>query len=282
MDALGPYGFSVDVGAAGAPAEIERSGYRTLWVNGGRLDRLDRLLDVIESTEHAVVAPAIIPPDVYDPAAVTDLFRRAELAAPGRLLVGLGSPQRPRPLAAVRGYVDELDAATAPIPQRRRLLAAFGPKALDLARDRFAGAIGGLFTPAYTAAARQRLGADRTLVVGLYVVLDDDPAAARAAAREPLSFLATLPPYINSFRRQGFTDEDVATLSDALIDELVAWGEPDRVAAHARELRAAGADHVQLTVLGGPGRPSGPEAARLLATALSSPSTPAAPRPTTS
>lgn len=281
MDALGPYGFSVDVDAAGAPAEIERAGYRTLWVNGGQLDRLDRLLDVIASTEHAVVAPAIIPPDVYDSAAVTDLFRRAEDLAPGRLLVGLGSPQRPRPLAAVRGYVDELDAATAPIPQRRRLLAAFGPRALGIARDRFAGAIGGLFTPAYTAAARQRLGADRTLVVGLYVVLDDDPASARAAAREPLGFLSTLPPYVNSLRRQGFGDEDIATLSDALIDELVAWGDPDRVAAHARSLLVAGADHVALTVLGGPGRPAGSEAAGLLASALSAPSTPAAARPTT-
>jgi probable F420-dependent oxidoreductase len=280
MDALGPYGFSVDVGDTGAPAEIERAGYRTLWVNGGQLDRLDRLLAVVESTERAMVAPAIIPPDVYDPAAVTDFFRRAELLAPGRLLVGLGSPQRSRPLAAVRAYVDDLDAATAPVPQRRRLLAAFGPRALDIARERFAGAIGGLFTPAYTAAARQRLGAGRTLVVGLYVVLDDNPAAARAAAREPLSFLATLPPYISSFRRQGFTDRDVAALSDALIDELVAWGEPDRVAAHADRLRAAGADHVQLTVLGGPGRPAGSEAATLLATALSSRSTAVAPRPT--
>ncbi|MGA5465949.1 TIGR03620 family F420-dependent LLM class oxidoreductase [Mycobacterium sp. NPDC050041] len=269
MDALGPYGFSVDVGRASAPAEIERAGYRTLWVNGGQLDRLDRLTEVIASTEHAVVAPTIIPPDVYDPDAVTTFFRRAELAAPGRLLVGLGSPQRSRPLAAVHGYVDALDAATAPVPQRRRLLAAFGPKALDIARDRFAGAIGGLFTAAYTAAARQRLGADRTLVVGLYAVLDDDPVAARAAAREPLGFLATLAPYINSFRRQSFSDEDVATLSDALIDELVAWGAPERVAAHARTLLVAGADHVQLTVLGGPGRPVGSEAARLLAPVLS-------------
>ena len=263
---LGAFGISVDPEIGADAAEIERLGFTTLWIVGGRLDRLDRLADLIQTTEQAVVGSAIIPPDVYDAAAVSAFYHRVEAVAPGRLLLGVGSPHSARPLTALGDYVDRLDAGNVPV--QRRLLAAFGPRALDVARDRFAGAMPALLTPDYVATARDRLGPDRTLSVGLYAVLDDDAGAARTAARQPLDFLTGLPAYVKSLRRQGFTDGDVAGLSDGLVDALVAWGGPDDVAERARQLRAAGADHVHLTVLGGSGQPTGVAAARLLAPAL--------------
>jgi len=93
-------------------------------------------------------------------------------------------------------------------------------------------------------------------------------SALRATARQPLTFLCRLPAYVKSLRRQGFTDDDVTTVSDGLVDALVAWGGPDDVAERARQLHAAGADHVHLTVLSDSDQPAGLAAARALAPAL--------------
>ena len=265
---LGRFGLTVDPEGFDSAAEFERLGFTTLWIVGGQLDRLDRLADLILATERALVGSAIIAPDVYAAASVTALFESVEAVAPGRLLIGLGSPHSERPLMALRAYVDQLDAADDPIPAHRRILAAFGPRALDVARDRCAGAMPALLTPAYVASARERLGPDRILSVGLYAVLDRDAGAARATARQPLTFLSGLPAYVKSLRRQGFTDDDITTLSDGLVDALVAWGNPDDIAERARQLRAVGADHVHLTVLSDGDQPAGLAAARALAPAL--------------
>jgi probable F420-dependent oxidoreductase len=263
---LGRFGLTVDPEGFGSAAEIERLGFTTLWIVGGRIDRLDRLSDLIHVTERAVVGSAIIPPEVYDAASVSAFYQRVEDVAPGRFLVGLGSPHTGRPLTELRDYVDRLDADAVPVD--RRVLAAMGPRALDLARDRFAGATPGLVTPDYVATARNHLGPDRILSVGLYVVLDRDADAARATARQPLGFLTNLHAYLESLRRQGLTDGDISGLSDGLVDALVAWGSPDDVAERARQLHAAGADHVHLTVLHDGDQPAGLAAARALAPAL--------------
>jgi probable F420-dependent oxidoreductase len=265
---LGRFGLTVDPERFGSAGELEQLGFTTLWIVGGQLDRLERLADLIGVTERSVVGSAIIPPDVYDAASVTALFHRMEAVAPGRLLVGVGSPHSERPVMALGDYVDQLDAADDPIPPDRRILAAFGPRALDVARYRFAGAMPALLTPAYVASVRERLGPDRVLSVGLYVVLDRDPDAARATARHPLTFLRGLPAYVKSLRRQGFTDDDISTLSDGLVDRLVVWGSPDDVAERVRQLHSAGADHVHLTVLSDSNQPAGLTAARALAPAL--------------
>ena len=263
---LGSYGITVDPDDLASAADVERLGFTTLWIVGGQLDRLDRLTELIDATERALVGSAIIPPDVYDAATLSAFYHRVESSAPGRLLVGVGSPHSERPLAALGHYIDQLDADG--VPLKRRILAAFGPRALDVARDRFAGAMPALLTPAYVAEARRRLGPDRLLSVGLYAVLDRDPEAARTTARKPLTFLCSLRAYVESLRRQGFSDHDVATLADSLVDALVAWGGPEDVAERAAQLRAAGADHVHLTVLNDDRQPAGLAAARLLAPAL--------------
>jgi len=263
---LGRFGLTVDPGGFASAAELEQLGFTTLWIVGGQLDRLDRLTTLLDATERAVVGSAIIPPDVYDAATVSAFYHRSESAAPGRLLVGVGSPHSARPLAAVRRYADQLDADEVPI--ERRMLAAFGPHALDVARDRFGGAMPALLTPEYVTFARDRLGPDRILAVGLYAVLERDAGAARATARGPLEFLSTLPAYVKSLRRQGFIESSVTGLSDDLVDALVATGGPDDIAARAHLLLAAGADHVHVTVLHDAHQPGGLDAARLLAPAL--------------
>jgi probable F420-dependent oxidoreductase len=258
---LGKWGFSIPRGEHDTAAAIEDLGCSALWLAGGQLDRLSRLTNLLAATRHAVVASSIIPTGVFSAEEVSQFYTDAEARYPDRLLLGLGAPQQPAAMGALNHYLDQLEA----VPQQRRILAAIGPRKLDLARQRFAGAVPILVTPAYTTVAKQRLGADRTLAVGLFVVLDDDAAAARESARQPLRFLlGEVRGYQDSARRQGLTDHDIDTLSDHLVDTLTAWGSPADIAKRALELRAAGADHVALSVLHSDRQPGPLEVAREL------------------
>jgi probable F420-dependent oxidoreductase len=243
-------------------AELERLGYAALWLPGGQLDTLDRITEVVEATERITVATAVIPPDVHPAGAVTQLYSRLQQEAPDRFVVGLGASQRqPKALSALDTYLDELDAK---IPAERRILAALGPRKLEVARTRCAGAITLLVNPAYTATARRALGPDRVLVVDEFVVLDTNAERAREAARVRLRFLSQVGGYRANFFRMGFTELDVDTLSDRLVDDLVNWGDVEAIAARVGEHQQAGADQVVLTILGDDPKAAAHLAERLL------------------
>ncbi|MFC4949155.1 TIGR03620 family F420-dependent LLM class oxidoreductase [Pseudonocardia sp. GCM10023141] len=263
INALGRYGVSLPVtdDLEDTAAAVEELGYSAIWVAGGQLATLEPLLRILRATTRIAVVPGIIALDVHGPAAIAALYAEAEAIAPGRLVVGLGGPQRLRvgALAAIEQALDELDSTAhgTPVPQERRLLAALGPRKLDLARSRFGGAVTLLVDPAFTASARTRLGAGPTLVVDQMVALDHDPQAARAAARQPLGFLATVGGYARAFARMGFADSEISELSDRLVDTVFAIGSVDAVTARLREQLAAGADHVVIAPVFGPGPTAG-------------------------
>src|SRR5437773_1775301 len=147
---LGSFGMALNVSDTylDEAAELERLGYSAIWLPGGQIGDLERLADLAGATSAVAVGSAIISLDVHPPESVTGLYTRLEATAPGRLVAGLGGPQHPRPLQALNDYLDHLDQAVPPLPARRRLLAALGPRKLGLARDRCAGAILLLVSPA--------------------------------------------------------------------------------------------------------------------------------------
>ncbi|WP_232667676.1 TIGR03620 family F420-dependent LLM class oxidoreductase [Pseudonocardia sp. TRM90224] len=271
IEALGRYGvaLTVDDELEASAAAVERQGYSAIWVAGGQLESLEPLLRILRATTRVAVVPGIIPLDVHDPVAIAELYAEAERIAPGRLVVGLGGPQRVLVggLAALEKAVDELDAAGV-APRERRLLAAMGPRKLDLAGDRFGGAVTLLVNPEFTAWARKRLGDGPTLVADQMVTVVADPQAARSAAREILGFLSQVRGYAAAFSRMGFSDAEIAEVSDGLVDAAVAWGGIDQVVARLREQVAAGADHVVVAPLGVEGGPSEVETTGLLAAHL--------------
>ena len=250
---LGPIGVTVDVSAdgryLGEAAVLERLGYSALWLRGGQIDSLSRIAEVVDATTAVSVVPGIIPVGVYPPDEVTRLYADLQARAPGRFIAGLGGPQVPRPLRPLHDYLDQLDQGEPPVPAARRILAALGPRKLEIARERAAGAVLLLVTPDYTRAARRILGPEAALVVSLMVVPQADAARARETARGPLRFLSGVPGYRASFTRMGFTGRDIDTLSDELVDRLVAWGHAASITARVNEYRHAGADQVVLTVL---------------------------------
>jgi probable F420-dependent oxidoreductase len=264
--ALGQAGVALNVSDSylDEAVEVEQLGYSAVWLPGGQLDTLGRLADVVSATTTVAVGSAIVSLDAYSAEKVTGLCAQVEAAAPGRLVVGLGGPQKPRPLRALNGYLDHLDQADPPVLAQRRLLAALGPRKLELARDRAAGAILLLVTPAYIGAARRILGDESTLVVDQMLVLDSDAARARETARRHLRFLSGLRGYRASFARMGFTETDIAGISDQLVDDLVIWGDEVTVGGRLTRQLRSGADHVILHVLSEGSQPGPIDAARAL------------------
>ncbi|MEJ3653360.1 TIGR03620 family F420-dependent LLM class oxidoreductase [Actinomycetes bacterium KLBMP 9759] len=268
IDALGRYGvaLTVDDELEARAVAVEQQGYSAIWVAGGQLESLDPLLRILRATSRIAVVPGIVPLDLHGPAAIAELYAEAERIAPGRLVVGIGGPQRVRVggLAALGEAVDQLDAAGV-APRERRLLAAMGPRKLDLAGERFGGAVTLLVNPGFTEWARKRLGEGPTLVADQMVTVVADPQAARSAARRIVGFLSQVRGYAAAFSRMGFGDAEITEVSDGLVDASVAWGGVDQVVARLREQVAAGADHVVVAPLEVAGGPSEVATAALLA-----------------
>jgi probable F420-dependent oxidoreductase len=253
--ALGPIG--VVVGRPGdadlfleAATVLEELGYATIWLAGPSINGLGQVRTVVAATRSVQVASGVISVDRFDAAEVAAWYGELEATHPGRFIVGLGGAHGPKPLQTLTSYLDALDTEPPTVPPAARVLAALGPRMLQLARERAAGAYPLLVTPGYTARARSLLGEDAALVVGQFVIVDPDPERARALARGPLGFMtAGGSGYAANLRRMGFAAEEVAQVSDRLVDAVVAWGDVDAVAARVAEHLRAGADQVALSVV---------------------------------
>jgi probable F420-dependent oxidoreductase len=218
-------------------AGIERLGFGVLWLGSspdGDLAQAEALLD---ATTTLMLATSIV--NMWkDPAGlVARSYTRVQQRHPGRFLLGVGAGHREatqqygRPYETLAHYVDELVAGG--VPRAGLVLAALGPRVLRLARDQTAGAIPYLVPPEHTAQARALLGPGPLLAPEHKVVLDTDPARARALGRSRVRtpYLG-LVNYTSNLRRLGWTEEDLSGGgSDALIDALVAHGSPAEVAA---------------------------------------------------
>jgi probable F420-dependent oxidoreductase len=245
-----------------AAAELETLGYGALWSSGGFDPGLSPIFgQLLASTTRVAVASGIVsmwtgaPVDVG--AAVADL----ESKFPGRFLLGIGASHAPmvsdytRPYSRMVAYLDALDALDTPVPVERRALAALGPRMLELAARRAAGAHPYFVPVEHTARARSILGPAPLLAPEVAVVLETDAAAARALAREYASLYLALPNYTQNLRTFGFDDGDIdAGGSDRLIDAVIPWGNATTIAARIREHHDAGADHVCLQVISSTGR----------------------------
>jgi len=258
--------WSMLAGLASASVErqvavaVEQLGYGAFWFGEGPAGKeaFTHAATLLACTERIQVATGIA--NVYgrDPVAAANGAATLADAWPGRFVLGLGVSHAPlvttrghdygKPVSTMRSYLDAMDAARfgPPLPEAPpRLLAALRPKMLELARTRGQGAHTYFATPEHTARARTALGAEPILAVELAVVVDTDPASARAAARKYAAMYLALPNYQNHLRELGFTDADFeGGGSDALIDAVVPWGDPDTIAERVSAHHEAGADHV--------------------------------------
>jgi probable F420-dependent oxidoreductase len=268
-NALGPVGAclpasftsALEATSQGAAVgRLERAGYPAIWTNEvlGK-DALVQLAMLLPASGRLVFGTCIA--NIWARPAQTMHAAAAQLAQahPGRLVLGLGVgyPEQAAstghlfgsPLATMREYLDRMDSSTwppAPDAAYPRIVAANGPKMLALAAEFADGAMPAVLPAEFTAQARQALGPDKLLVVGMSVVVDRDAHRAKATAREDVSNRLGAPAFAAKMAGLGYSDSDIADVSDGLVNALVAHGDPMAIAAAARKHLDAGADHVVL------------------------------------
>lgn len=246
--------------AAEAAAELEELGYPALWIPDVGGPVLESVENLLAATKTVTIATGILNLWMHDPAEVAATHTRLQAAHGGRFLLGIGVSHAPlidskspgtyrKPLAATAAFLDGLDNAAQPVPAADRVIAALGPKMLQLAAERSRGTHPYLVTPEHTAAARTALGAGPLVLPEQTVVLNTDAEQARDIARTFLKGYLSLPNYVNNLLRTGFTEDDVQTISDRLVDAVVVWGDEQTIARRVAEHRDAGADHVCVQVL---------------------------------
>jgi probable F420-dependent oxidoreductase len=254
-------------------AELDELGFGAIWFGEafGR-DTLTQAAYLLAATRRTVVATGIA--NIYLRTAFTLAAAERSLAEayPGRFVLGLGGhrtrnqpvppgfehlvrPDSKGALSDLRAYLDAMDSATlqgsAPASPSPRVLAALGPKLLDLAAERTWGAHPYFVPVEHTARAREQLGPDPRLAVEQAVVLESDPAKVREVARQHVGgYLGLARHQTDNLRRLGFGDADLTGGgSDRLVDALVAGGDLGAIAKRVRQHLDAGADHVCVQVL---------------------------------
>jgi probable F420-dependent oxidoreductase len=248
--------------ASEAAAELEELGYSALWIPDSGGDVFGTVERLLTATSTITVATGVLNLWMHSAEETASAYTRLERQYGDRFLVGIGASHEPtvnskhgqghyrKPLTAMVSFLDGLDEASTPLMASRRVLAALGPKMVDLARERSAGVHPYNVTPEHTALARAALGSTKLVLPEHAVVASEDAELARRLGRQHLTHYMELPNYTNNLLRLGFTEHDFAGGgSDRLVDALVAWGDEAAIASRIQEHRDAGADHVCVQVL---------------------------------
>jgi probable F420-dependent oxidoreductase len=244
---------------------FEALGYPVAWIPETLHNKeiLSQSALLLAATHRLVIASGIANIHARDPMAMANGARALAEAYPGRFVLGLGVSHAPsvatrggtyaRPVETMRAYLDAMESAQygAPPPSEPVpiVLAALGPRMLELAAQRADGAHPYFVPVEHTVVARSQLGPEPLLAVELTAVLTTDPASGREVARAFARTYLALPNYANNLRRLGYGSDDVAGEgSDRLIDAVIATGDVDHIVGRARDHLEAGADHVCIQV----------------------------------
>tara|TARA_B100000700_G_C14967774_1_gene819713 strand:- start:90 stop:971 length:882 start_codon:yes stop_codon:yes gene_type:complete len=239
---------------------IEELGYSMLWIpeTTGR-DPFAHIAYLASTTQNLYFATGIA--NIYHRLPGVTRQAAATLAeqSGGRFLLGLGISHAPlveglrqipyeKPIATMRSYLKTFRTSpyTSIPPDEEPLcvVAALGPQMLQLSSDYADGAHPYWTTPDHTNQAREILGKDKLLCVEQKVVLTQDKETAYSAAKSALRIYASLPNYRNSWKRLGFSEDDIDSASDYFLDSLVAWGSIQQIEKRIKEHEKAGASHV--------------------------------------
>jgi probable F420-dependent oxidoreductase len=140
---------------------IEKAGFTSAWIGGGNPSpqALDVLAAMLAATDELIVATGIANIWAWEPAAIREAASALARRFPGRFILGLGVSHHTRvtelgysyqrPYSKMAQFLDDLDAADLPV-----VLAALGPKMLELSARQALGAHPYFTPPAHTAQAR--------------------------------------------------------------------------------------------------------------------------------
>ena len=259
---LGVWYFTDTKGSADAAAfaqRIEALGYSALWIpeTVGR-NPFVHAGWLLANTESLILATGIASIYHRDPGASMAAAKTLAEQSGDRFILGLGVSHKPmvegvrghnygKPVGTMRNYLELMGKApyTAVAPENSPpvVLAALGPKMLELSGTLADGAHPYFTTPEHTRTAREILGPDKLLCVEQKVILETDADKARQLGRAAAQMYAQLPNYRNNWKRLGFTDEEIDS-SDRFIDETFAWGDIVKIGERVQAHLESGATHV--------------------------------------
>ncbi len=254
---LGSYGVWKPLRAANPSMarEVEDMGYGALWIGGSPPGDLEAVEEIIAATERIPVITGIVNMWRVEASVAGRSYLRIQEHHPDRFLLGVGvghpeaTAEYESPLGKIDRYLDGLEEVG--VPKDRLILAALGPKVLEMAAQRTAGAHPYLTTPRHTRMALDIVGTDTLMAPEQKIILEDDPHDARTEARKTVDRYLRLVNYRNSLLREGWSEDDLDDGgSDALVDELVLHGDSRSVAQGIDKHLEAGADHVCIQALG--------------------------------
>lgn len=271
--------------ATEAMRAFEDIGYSVVWIPEtlGNKEAFSHAAILLASASRIAVATGIANIHARDPMAMANGARTLGEAYPGRFVLGMGVSHAPsvaarggtygQPVATMRAYLEAMDASQYggpdPDPPVPLVLAALGPRMLELAAELADGAHPYFVPVDHTPIARERLGAEPFLVVEQTAVLTTDPAEGRRIGRAFAKGYLSLPNYASNLQRLGWSESDVAGEgTDALIDAVIAWGDVDAIARRVRDHLDAGADQVAIQLRGEKSSDTAIEGYRELAAAL--------------
>jgi probable F420-dependent oxidoreductase len=239
---------------------VEALGYGAFWFGEGfGRDPIAHAAFLLSQTSELVIATGIASIHSRDAVAMVGGSHALAEQSGGRFLLGLGvsmpalvEPRGHRfgpPLASMREYLSAMQAtryaSVSPSEPPPIVLAALGPRMMELAARETQGSHPCNVTPEYTARARARMGPEAWLCVEQKVVLADSPSEAREIARAGLAIYIDVPHQQRNWTRMGFHDSDFRDGgSDRLIDALVAWGDETAIRQRVKDHLEAGATHV--------------------------------------
>ena len=159
-----------------------------------------------------------------------------------------------KPVSSMNEYLEKLENAGIDLnlrmEDRNIILAALGPRMLELAAAKSKGAIPYSVTPDYTAKARAVLGPEAWLCVEQKVCLTKVESEARNVARKQMGRYLRWPNYLNNWMRMGFKEADLEGHgSIKFLDAMVCWGCKKRIMSYLKEHFSSGADHVVVQAL---------------------------------
>jgi probable F420-dependent oxidoreductase len=246
--------------AAECAKRVESLGYGTLWIpeTVGR-SPVATASWLLANTTKLNLATGIM--NIYHREPGVTMAAQKTLAEQslGRFLLGLGVSHKPLvegvrgleygpPVATMRKYLEGMASApyTAVSPEEEppTVIAALGPRMLELAASACAGAHPYFSSPDHTRMAREIMGPDAMLCVEQKVILEPDATKARELAKPVAKIYQALPNYRNNWLRMGLTEDDIDNLSDRFIDTTFAWGDVDAIRGRIQEHMDAGASHV--------------------------------------
>ena len=265
-------------------AEADRLGLDTAWltVGGTAPDPFAVFAAAAHHAERITFGTSIVPTFPRHPIAMAQGAMTVDQIAPGRLKLGVGPSHKPaiegtwgipfrKPLGHLREYVTILNALLgdgeadfdgehlhaharlAAPTQVRVMISALRTGSFRLSGELTAGGISWMAPLPYirdVAAPAQQAGADAAgrpkpaMIVHTPIVVSEDRAAIREAARRQFGSYQRLPFYSRMLQDAGYEEAGGPDFSDRMADGLIVSGSERDVADRVRALHEFGVDEM--------------------------------------